>query len=106
MLSGHVCCLADRAWLRLQASNLAPKTPMAGGPSVTTMATPGSSSSSDLSSAGRTSSGKKAAKQRKGGLSMFLAGVQCYRNGATLRIVGACSCHGAPCMQAEALVRS
>ncbi len=60
----------------LQASNLAPRTPATGGPSIASMTTPVSSSSSDLSSAGRTSSGKKAPKQRKGGLSMFLAGAQ------------------------------
>ena len=67
--------LSHGARVCLQASNLAPRTPATGGPSIASMATPVSSSSSDLSSAGRTSSGKKAAKQRKGGLSMFLAGM-------------------------------
>ena len=43
------------------------------GPSFASTGTP-SSASSDLSSMGRLSSAKKAPKQRKGGLSMFLAG--------------------------------
>jgi len=71
----------------LQASNMAPRTPATSGLSVANAATPYSSSSSDLSSAGKTSTGKKAPKPRKGGLSMFLAGEHSDRSLVGLRLV-------------------